>query len=123
MNLALVSFGFRHGIPEEADLVFDVRFLPNPYFVVELREKNGMDAQVLEYVTSNGDAQALLDSIVQFLVRFRPMYDREGKSYLSVCIGCTGGKHRSVAIVEELGRRLQPSEGPLAIRHRDVNRS
>ncbi len=122
MNLALVSFGFRHGIPEEADLVFDVRFLPNPYFVAELREKNGTDPEVHRYVTANEDAQALLDSIAQFLLRFRPLYDREGKSYLSVCIGCTGGKHRSVAIVEELGRRLQSSQGPLAIRHRDMNR-
>lgn len=123
MNLALVSFGFKHGIPAQADLVFDVRFLPNPYFVSHLKHLDGKDQAVASFVFGNREAEMFIEHITGFITTFRPMYDREGKSYLTVGIGCTGGRHRSVAIVEELGRRLQGDTGSLVIRHRDVNRS
>ena len=122
MNLVLVSFGFKYGIPAQADLVFDARFLPNPYFVADLKDKDGMDPKVASYVLGNGDAETFLDRLVGFITDFRPLYDREGKSYLTVGIGCTGGRHRSVALVEELRRRLDPPSGPLLIRHRDMGR-
>ena len=108
MNLVLVSFGFKHGIPAQADLVFDARFLPNPYFVADLRNKNGTDPQVASYVLNDGDAKMFLERLAGFITDFRPLYDREGKSYLTVGIGCTGGRHRSVAIVEEIRSRLDP---------------
>ncbi len=122
MNLVLVSFGFKHGIPAQADLVFDARFLPNPYFVADLRSKNGTDPQVASYVLSDGDAKMFLERLAGFITDFRPLYDREGKSHLTVGIGCTGGRHRSVAIVEEIRRRLDPSGGPVLVRHRDMDR-
>jgi UPF0042 nucleotide-binding protein len=122
MNLVLVSFGFKYGIPAQADLVFDARFLPNPYFVGELRSKDGTNPRVASYVLNNGDAEMFLDRVVKFIADFRPLYDREGKSYLTVGIGCTGGRHRSVAIVEELRRRLGSSGEPLLVRHRDMER-
>ena len=121
MNLVLVSFGFKHGIPAQADLVFDARFLPNPYFVADLRNKNGTDPQVASYVLNDGDAKMFLERLAGFITDFRPLYDREGKSYLTVGIGCTGGRHRSVAIVEEIRRRLDPSGGPVLVRHRDMD--
>jgi len=122
MNLAVVSFGFKHGVPPMADLVFDVRFLPNPYFVPELRDHPGTEAAVREHVLGHPAAQELLAQVERFVTTFRPLYDREGKSYLTVAIGCTGGRHRSVAIAEELGRRLQGG-GPVVVRHRDLGRS
>ncbi len=126
MSLVLMSFGFKYGIPAQADLVFDARFLPNPYFVDDLRFKDGTDGQVVSYVISDGNAGKFLDRLVGFITDFRPLYDREGKSYLTVAVGCTGGRHRSVAIVEEIRRRLDPAgEGasmPVLVRHRDVDR-
>jgi RNase adapter protein RapZ len=122
MNLALVSFGYKYGIPAQADLVFDVRFLPNPYFVQSLKNHLGTDSKVGSFVVSNPEAQAFIEQVIHFLTVFRPLYDREGKSYLTVGIGCTGGKHRSVAVVEELGRRLKPMGWPFLIKHRDMDR-
>jgi UPF0042 nucleotide-binding protein len=123
MNLALVSFGFKHGIPPMSDLVFDVRFLPNPYFVPELRDKTGIEPPVRDYVLQNPAAQELLSQVENFVETFRPLYDREGKSYLTVAVGCTGGRHRSVTIAEELGRRLRRGQVPVVVRHRDLERS
>jgi len=122
MNLVLLSFGFKHGIPAQADLVFDARFLPNPYFVADLKNKAGTDPQVASYVLDDENARMFLDRIVGFIADFRPLYDREGKSYLTVGVGCTGGRHRSVALVEEVNRRLDPSAGPVLVRHRDLGR-
>lgn len=122
MNLVLVSFGFKYGIPAQADLVFDARFLPNPYFVADLRHKDGTDPLVASYVLSDGNAGRFLELLVGFITDFRPLYDREGKSYLTVGVGCTGGRHRSVAIVEEIGRRLDLSAGPVLVKHRDMDR-
>jgi UPF0042 nucleotide-binding protein len=123
MNLALMSFGFKYGIPAQADLVFDVRFLPNPYFVSNLKHLDGKDPAVASFVFGSREAEMFIEHITSYITAFRPLYDREGKSYLTVGIGCTGGRHRSVSIVEELGRRLQGDTGPLVIRHRDVNRA
>lgn len=122
MTLNLLSFGFKHGIPPQVDLVFDVRFLPNPYFVPEMREKSGRDEEVADYVLSSQHAALLLEHVMSYLTTFRPLYDREGKSYLTVGIGCTGGRHRSVAITEELGRRVAAQHLPVAVKHRDVDR-
>lgn len=122
MGLALVSFGFKHGIPPLCDLVFDVRFLPNPYFVPELRERVGTEPAVSDFVMASPEAGLLVDHVAGYLRVFRPYYDREGKSYLTVGIGCTGGKHRSVAISEAIGRRLSDEGMQVVIRHRDVER-
>jgi len=123
MNVVLVSFGFKYGIPSQADLVFDVRFLPNPYFVQELRGETGLSSQVASFVMDADEAGQLIEHVTEYLDKFRPHYDREGKSYLTVAIGCTGGRHRSVAIVEELSKRLRSDGCPLVIRHRDINRT
>jgi UPF0042 nucleotide-binding protein len=120
MNVNLLSFGFKYGIPSQADLVFDVRFLPNPYFVPHLRHLTGLDPAVRGFAIQNPEAEQLLRYITEYLKTFRPLYDREGKSYLTVGIGCTGGRHRSVAIAEELGLRLAGS-GTLLVNHRDLD--
>jgi UPF0042 nucleotide-binding protein len=122
MNVNLLSFGFKYGIPAQADLVFDVRFLPNPYFVPHLRHLSGLESSVRSYVVQNPEAEQLLRFVVEYLQTFRPLYDREGKSYLTVGIGCTGGCHRSVAIAEELGQRLA-GLGTLLVNHRDLKRT
>ena len=121
MNVTLVSFGFKYGLPPHLDLLFDVRFLPNPYFVPALRDKPGTDPAVRDYVLASGEAATFLQHVEGYLRTFRPLYDREGKSYLSVGIGCTGGRHRSVAIAEELRARLAGG-GPVQVRHRDLER-
>ena len=99
LNITLVSFGFRNGLPPEADIVMDVRFLPNPYFIEALREQNGMDAGVKEYVFGHPVSRSFVSRFYALLKMLIPEYLREGKSYLTVAIGCTGGQHRSVAIV------------------------
>jgi UPF0042 nucleotide-binding protein len=122
LTVSLVSFGYKHGIPYDADLVFDVRFLPNPHFISGLRALDGRDAPVAEYVFSHAESRELLDrlgSLIEFLL---PLYRREGKAYLSVAIGCTGGRHRSVALVEALRERLEKLGYPPLVRHRDLGR-
>ncbi|RLB53658.1 MAG: RNase adapter RapZ [Deltaproteobacteria bacterium] len=121
MVTRVVSFGFKYGLPVDADLVFDLRFLPNPHFVEELRPKTGLDAAVSEYVLQTEDAQELLDEIMSLLENTLPKYEREGKSYLTIGIGCTGGRHRSVAISEELAKRLRTSR-EVVVAHRDAGR-
>jgi len=123
MNLAVMSFGFKHGIPQLCDLVFDVRFLPNPYFVQELRLKNGTDKEVYDFVMESKDAQLLVDRVVDYIETFRPLYDREGKAYLTVGIGCTGGRHRSVAIAEKIGKALNSLSAQVVVRHRDIDKN
>ena len=105
-NVSIMSFGFRYGIPSQADLVFDVRFLPNPYFVPELRPFTGLDPRVAGYVLERDETQLFLKKIVELCELLLPLYQRERKAYLTIAIGCTGGKHRSVAIAHELTRRL-----------------
>ena len=122
LTVSLVSFGYKHGIPYDADLVFDVRFLPNPHFVAGLRALDGRDAPVADFVFSHAESRELqtrLQDLVQFLL---PLYRREGKAYLSVAIGCTGGRHRSVALVEALRGYLEGLGYAPLVRHRDLGR-
>jgi UPF0042 nucleotide-binding protein len=122
LSVNLVSFGFKNGLPPEADIVLDVRYLPNPFFVKELSALSGQDEAVRRYVLDHPDTQAFLEKAEGLLRLSLAGFDKEGKSHASIAIGCTGGRHRSVAIVDELGRRLADAF-PLAVRHRDVRRS
>lgn len=122
LNVNLVSFGYKHGVPLEADLLFDVRFLPNPYFVSALRSLSGKHSKVARYMRSSAETREFVERVHDFLQYLAPFYVREGKSYLTVCIGCTGGRHRSVFVVEELARQLRLSHASLRIRHRDMDR-
>ena len=121
LAVTLMSFGFRRGVPTDADLVFDVRFLPNPHFVTSLRPWSGRHARVARFVLrapAAGKFLRLTGGLLKFLL---PQYIAEGKTYLTIAIGCTGGRHRSVAIAEALGRRLRKTRGiQLRVRHRDV---
>ena len=105
-SLTVISFGYRYGVPPQADLVFDLRFLPNPYFVPELKPLTGEDPQVARYVLERSETQEFLDRIVDLAQFLFPRYQREGKAYLTVALGCTGGKHRSVAVAAALAQRL-----------------
>jgi UPF0042 nucleotide-binding protein len=119
MTVHLQSFGYRYGIPLESDLVMDVRFLPNPYFVPELKELTGLDPLVREFVLNQPESQKFLERFVPLLVYLLPAYCSEGKSYLTISIGCTGGRHRSVVIAESLQSQLVSSEFTLKVTHRD----
>ncbi len=122
LGVTVVSFGFRYGIPAHSDLVLDVRFLPNPYFVPELRSRVGTEPAVRDFVLSQPDAQAFLDRLYDFGGFLLPRYKAEGKSYLTIAIGCTGGKHRSVAIAGELARRLETAGQSVRLWHRDIEK-
>jgi UPF0042 nucleotide-binding protein len=119
LALTLLSFGFKHGLPAEADLVFDVRFLPNPYFVAALSAQSGKDAEVASFVLGGEEAGEFLRRTEDFIAYALPRYAREGKAYLTIAVGCTGGRHRSVAVVDELARRLA-AHWALTVRHRDL---
>ena len=122
LSIQLQSFGFRYGVPAESDLVLDVRFLPNPHFIPELQPKSGRDDAVSRYVLEQPICLELMTHFRQLFDFLIPQYRREGKSYLTISIGCTGGRHRSVAIVEELSGLL-PAEGvAVRVAHRDVDR-
>ena len=120
--LALVSFGYRYGLPVDADLVFDARCLPNPHFVEHLRPLTGLAPGVREYVLGAAEARAFLDHMQNFLDFALPLYVREGKAYLTIAIGCTGGRHRSVVLAEEIARRMRETGYDASVRHRDVER-
>ena len=117
--VSCVSFGFRHGVPEDADLVFDVRFLPNPHFVPEFRPLTGRHPKVAKYIRSFPQTKEFLERISDLLIYLLPHYIHEGKSYLTIAIGCTGGQHRSVLISEELGKRLHKAGYRVKVTHRD----
>ena len=119
MRVSVRSFGFKHGSPRDADLVFDVRFLPNPHWHEELRPLRGTDAPVRDFVLGHRDAETFLDHAIGMLEFLIPRYEAEGKSYLSIAVGCTGGKHRSVAIAEEIAKRIGQSDIAVSVRHRD----
>jgi UPF0042 nucleotide-binding protein len=121
--ISVVSFGFRYGIPPDADLVFDVRFLPNPHFVPRLRPFSGKDPRVARYIRSfpqTGKFLKRMESLLGFLI---PHYIREGKSYLTIALGCTGGRHRSVALTEVIRRSLQKQGYATKVVHRDLDKS
>jgi RNase adapter protein RapZ len=122
MAVNCVSFGFKHGLPNDVDLVFDLRFLPNPHWVEELRPFTGLDAPVRDYVLENPDAQVFLDHVKQLCAFLLPRYEKEGKSYLSIALGCTGGQHRSVALTEETAKYLREQGYSVVIRHRDIEK-
>lgn len=121
LAITLLSFGFKHGLPTEADVVFDVRFLPNPYFVEELSGRDGRDGDVSTFVLDTDQGRELIQHIEQFTRFALPQFQREKKLYVTIAVGCTGGRHRSVAVVEELGRRLQGT-WDVVVRHRDLTR-
>jgi RNase adapter protein RapZ len=123
MVIRIVSFGFKFGTPVDADLVFDVRFLDNPHFIPELRPLTGLDEPVARHVLGDPEAKEFLRRIRSLLEYLVPRYEREGKSYLTIAIGCTGGRHRSVAVAEELAREIAPTiSGPVRVVHRDPHR-
>lgn len=119
--VSLLSFGFRYGLPSHADLVFDVRFLPNPFFIDEMRHQTGRQQAVSDFVLGSDEARQFLEHTQNLLTFLLPRYEAEGKVYLTVAVGCTGGRHRSVAIAEELARRLGDGR-PVTVRHRDIER-
>jgi UPF0042 nucleotide-binding protein len=124
MSIQLISFGYKFGIPLEADLVFDTRFIQNPYYVPELREHSGLTTQVRDFVLAQPGAEEYLERILQLLEFGIPAFEAEGKSKLTIGIGCTGGRHRSIVLAEELARRLRDAgHGPVAVFHRELERS
>lgn len=122
LSLSTMSFGFRNGIPPEADMVFDVRFLPNPHFVPKFRPLTGQDLQVAEYVRSFPQTQEFLKRVGDLLLSLLPQFEKEGKSYLTIAFGCTGGQHRSVALAEYMGSLLSSAGYTSRILHRDMPR-
>ena len=122
MQTTVISFGYKHGLPLDVDLVLDCRFLPNPHWVEELRPYTGLDEPVRRYVLERPEAEAFLAQLEGLFDFLLPAYAKEGKSYLSIAIGCTGGHHRSVAIAEELGRRIAAHGYRPRVLHRDLER-
>lgn len=122
MNLHLVSFGFKHGMPTDADFVLDVRCLPNPYWVESLRSKTGCDKEVYDYVFSFDESHELLKKLEDLLDYLNPLYIKEGKSQIVIAIGCTGGNHRSVAFVEALHEHFRRKWDNITVNHRDIDR-
>ena len=122
MTLFLTSFGYKFGIPHDTDIILDVRFLPNPYFVNELRPRSGLEREVEDFVLGARETRVFLDRLYALLEFTLPLYEREGKSSLTLALGCTGGRHRSVVLVDELARRMRSGGYGVSIRHRDVER-
>jgi UPF0042 nucleotide-binding protein len=122
LKVTALSFGFKYGLPPDADFVLDARFLPNPYWVPELKELTGRDEDVSKYVLGQHGARTFVETYARLINATAPGFEREGKRYLTVAVGCTGGKHRSVAIVEELARRLREVRLSATAQHRDLGR-
>jgi RNase adapter protein RapZ len=121
LNIHLLSFGYKNGIPPEADLLFDARFMSNPYFVPKLKDLTGKDRAIARYLRSFPETNEFVKRIGNLLKYLVPKYVREGKRYLTIAVGCTGGRHRSVFVVEELARILKRKKRTINIRHRDLN--
>src|SRR5207237_8362204 len=117
--VSVVSFGYKAGVPNDADLLFDVRFLPNPHFIPAFRPYTGRHPQVAKYIRSFPQTQEFIDRISKLLIYLLPHYVREGKSYLNMGFGCTGGQHRSVMIAEEVRKRLDKAKYHVNVTHRD----
>lgn len=120
INISVVSFGFKHGILLDGDLIFDVRFLPNPYYIEELRELTGKDNEVSDYIFNHEESKIFLEKLVDMVDYLIPYYVKEGKPQLIIGMGCTGGRHRSVAIAEKLGERLREKGHKALVEHRDT---
>jgi UPF0042 nucleotide-binding protein len=122
MHLHIVSFGFKYGLPPEADIVMDVRFLPNPYFIKDLSDMNGTQAPVQDFVLGREETRTFLDRFFPMLDYLIPNYQKEGKTHLTVAVGCSGGHHRSVVIANSLKEHLRQHNLPLTLNHRDIMR-
>jgi UPF0042 nucleotide-binding protein len=122
MVVSTTSFGYKFGVPHDVDLLFDVRFLANPHFVPELKPKSGTDPAVAAYIEKDPETARFLARIGEFLDYLLPLYEREHKSYLSIGVGCTGGKHRSVYVAERLATMLKERGYPVRVSHRDATR-
>ncbi|HTU39923.1 MAG TPA: RNase adapter RapZ [Acidimicrobiales bacterium] len=122
MQTSVISFGYKHGIPLDVDIVFDCRFLPNPFWVEELRPYSGLDDPVRDYVLSQPESIAFLEKVDELLTSILPAFVREGKSYLTIAMGCTGGRHRSVTLAEALAARLGAQDQSVSVFHRDIER-
>jgi UPF0042 nucleotide-binding protein len=120
MQVVVISFGYKYGLPLDSDLVLDTRFLPNPFYVDELRDKTGKNSQVRDYVLQSPETQCFIEAMFRFLDYLMPNFLEEGKSYVTIAIGCTGGKHRSVALTEVLGEHLKNKDLSVQINHRDI---
>jgi len=121
MSLQFLSFGYKHGIPPDADFVFDVRFLPNPYWELGLRKLNGHDEKVVAFLDSQPAVGAMLESLRGFLDKWIPAFEHDNRAYLTVAVGCTGGNHRSVYVVERLAAHFRDGGGGILVRHRDIS--
>jgi UPF0042 nucleotide-binding protein len=122
LQITVESFGFKHGLPLDADMVLDVRFLPNPHWDESLRPMSGLDRPVRDFVLGVPDAENFVVKLVELLAMIVPLYANEGKSYLTIAVGCTGGRHRSVAIATEIAERMRASGQPVRVGHRDIGR-
>jgi UPF0042 nucleotide-binding protein len=122
MKATLLAFGYSYGLPPEADIVMDVRLLSNPFFVRELRELTGKDKKVRDYVLKQKETKEFLRRFCEMIEYLIPLYEKEGKSYLTIAIGCTGGKHRSVVIAEHLAATMRKQDKEITVRHRDIER-
>ncbi len=120
MRVSVVSFGFKYGIPLEADLMMDVRFIPNPYFIPELKKLDGTDERVQQFVVKWPETQVFMEKYLGLLDYLLPLYEREGKSYLMIAVGCTGGRHRSVTIAQEIFAHLKTRKDRVLLQHRDI---
>ena len=119
-HISLVSFGYKFGIPYDSDLLFDLRFLPNPNFVPEIKNLTGNDQRVWEYMTKYHETLQLYQKLVEFLDYLIPFYEKEKRSYLNIGLGCTGGRHRSVAFVNQIGEHLRKKGLDVTVQHRDI---
>jgi UPF0042 nucleotide-binding protein len=120
LQIALVSFGYKYGVPLDSDMIFDTRFLPNPFYIDSLREKTGKNARVREYVLGSEETAEFLARLREFIDYLIPKFIAEGKSYLTIAVGCTGGRHRSVVVVDELKAYLRKKSCDIKVYHRDV---
>jgi len=120
MGILIQSFGFKNGVPADTDFVFDVRCLPNPHWEEALRPLSGQDRAVIKYLENYSDVEEMFDSIFRFLIDWIPRFEKENRSYMTISIGCTGGKHRSVYLAERINKALQQERANLSLRHRDL---
>jgi UPF0042 nucleotide-binding protein len=123
MRIGVISFGFKYGVPLESDLMMDVRFIPNPYFIPELKKLDGRDERVRTFVLKWPETHGFMDRLGSMLDYLIPFYEKEGKAYLSIAVGCTGGRHRSVTVARELHRRLEAEGREVILTHRDLELS
>ena len=121
-KISLTSFGYKYGHPLDADIIFDVRFMPNPYWVAELRDRKGTDKRVKDFLLEREDVQDFVTQFMQLIEFILPGYNRERRPYLSIGIGCTGGRHRSVVVTTELAKRFKKAGQPVSVTHRDINK-